>query len=77
MTDESTQRILRHILTVVETTGATPSIRDIQSLMGFNSTNAVRHHLKKLADDGHLSEEAGRIALGPRYAVTIHDVATQ
>ena len=77
MTDIPTTRILQHILKVVEETGATPSIRDIQTVMGFGSTNAVRHHLKKLAEGGHLSEKGGRIALGPRYAVTIHDMATQ
>mgnify|MGYP006252291709 CR=1 FL=1 len=77
MTDLSTKKILKHILTVVEETGATPSIRDIQTVMGFGSTNAVRHHLKKLAEEGHLSEQGGRIALGPRYAVTVHDMATQ
>jgi len=77
MTDLSTKRILQHILHRVEETGATPSIRNIQRVMGFGSTNAVRHHLKKLAEGGHLSEQGGRIALGPRYAIIVHDMATQ
>jgi len=74
---DTTKHILQHILTAVEETGATPSIRDIQTHMKFSSNNTVRRHIKKLKQDGHLSEKSGRIELGPRYAVTIHDLATQ
>ena len=74
---DTTSKILAHILTAVKKTGATPSIRDIQTAMNLASNNTVRAHLKKLRQDGHLSEKSGRIELGPRYAVTVHDMATQ
>jgi len=76
MKNTTTQKILKHILTTVKETGATPSIRDIQTAMKMASNNTVRAHLKKLRQDGHLSEKGGRIELGPRYAVTVHDMAT-
>ena len=74
---DTTRKILAHILTAVAETGATPSIRDIQTHMKLASNNTVRAHIKKLKQDGHLSEKSGRIELGPRYAVTVHDMATQ
>tara|TARA_R110002073_G_scaffold28281_1_gene89977 strand:+ start:591 stop:824 length:234 start_codon:yes stop_codon:yes gene_type:complete len=77
MKNTTTQKILKHILTTVKETGATPSIRDIQTAMKMASNNTVRAHLKKLRQDGHLSEKGGRIELGPRYAVTVHDMATK
>lgn len=43
---------------------------------GAASNNMVRCHLNKLAEAGHLSEKAGRIALGPRYAVSVHYMTT-
>ena len=76
MSDHAT-KILEYILVVVETTGATPSIRAIQKHMGFASNNSVRHYLTQLAESGHLGADTRRITLGDRYAVTVHDVATE
>ena len=74
---ENATKVLEYILEVVETTGGTPSHRQIMRHMGYASVNAVRHHLRKLAEAGHLSPDTHRITLGPRYAVTVHDVATE
>ena len=74
---ENATKVLEYILEVVETTGATPTHKDIMRYMGFASDNTVRHHLRKLAEAGHISADTHRITLGPRYAVTVHDVATE
>ena len=74
---ENATKVLEYILEVVETTGGPPSHRQIMRHMGYASVNAVRHHLRKLAEAGHLSPDTHRITLGPRYAVTVHDVATE
>ena len=74
---ENATKVLEYILEVVETTGATPTHKDIMRYMGFGSDNTVRHHLRKLAEAGHISPDTHRITLGPRYAVTVHDVATE
>ena len=70
------ERSLKVHLKVVKETGATPSIRDIQTPMGLPQTIWCFCHLNKLAEAGHLSEKYGRIALGPRYAVSVHYMTT-
>jgi len=63
-------RMLDYILDCVAETGTTPSTYEIAKFFDLRSDNAVRHHLKKLREQGHLTP-SHRIELSDKYEITI------
>lgn len=61
----TSDRVHRFLRDYFNTTGSTPTVRQIMRYMGLGSTNSVYKHLKKLEHDGKISRTTtGKIILG-------------
>ncbi len=73
---DGTKKVLRFITSYFRTTSSTPTIREIMRYLGFQSTNSVYKHLKKLEGAGMIAKgEGGRIVLPEVQAPVFAGVA--
>ena len=64
------RKLLDCIITHIEQTGSSPTVRYLATEMGFKSTNAVRNMLDLLKKKGHVAETPSsnhRISLTNKY----------
>lgn len=57
---EKEKRILTYIRQVTEESGYSPTVRDIQSALGYKSTSTVQMYLDRLTEYGYLTRENGK-----------------
>lgn len=73
------ERILEFIEDFIKENRYPPSVREIGSAVGFKSSSTIHAYLKKLEEDGKLSQDSSRtrsIKL-PSVAEERHDVSTE
>lgn len=74
---EATRKVFRFISSYFRTTNNTPTIRQIMQYLGFQSTNGVYKHLKKLEALGMITKgEGGKIQLPLAQTPQFAGVAT-
>lgn len=71
---EGQQRVLRFVAHTFTSTGAGPSVRQVQEHMGWKSPSSAQYHLDQLIAEGWLERDAGgahplRPAFDPRTGV--------
>lgn len=54
------RKIFRYVRSYMKKNGYAPSIAEIAEGVGLSSKTAVRHHVDKLVEDGHLTVARGR-----------------
>ena len=68
------RKLLDAIITHIEQTGSSPTVRYLATEMGFKSTNAVRNMLDLLKKKGHVAETTQRnhrISLTNKYRTVV------